>query len=93
LNAKLYFSWIFFVVRSKKNLKFKRVYSRKIDKSTGLRYDQTIVLTNSFKDYPEQIRRICFYDAKNDNRIILLTDDFSLPPDAKQEYLSCLEDM
>lgn len=70
---------VFFVVRSKKNLKFKRVYSRKVDKSTGLRYDQTIVLTNSFKDYPGQLRRVCFYDAENDKRIILLTDDFSLP--------------
>lgn len=53
-------SGVFFVVRSRKKLKFKRVYSRKVDKSTGLRCDQTIVLTNSFKDYPEQLRRICF---------------------------------
>jgi hypothetical protein len=72
-------SGIFFVVRSRKKLKFQRVYSRKVDKSTGLRCDQTIVLTNSFKDYPEQLRRVCFYDAKNDKRITLLTDDFALP--------------
>jgi hypothetical protein len=72
-------SGVFFVVRSRKKLEFKRVYSRKVDKSTGLRCDQTIILTNSFKDYPEQLRRICFYDSETDNRIILLTDDFSLP--------------
>lgn len=69
----------FFVVRSRKKLKFKRVYSRKVDKSTGLRCDQTIVLTNSYSDYPEQLRRICFYDAENDKRIVLLTNIFSLP--------------
>jgi len=72
-------SGIFFVVRSRKKLNFKRVYSHKVDKSTGLRCDQTIVLTNSFKDYPEQLRRICFFDAETDKRITLLTDDFSLP--------------
>lgn len=72
-------SGVFFVVRSRKKLKFKRIYSRKVDKSTGLRCDQTIVLTNSFKDYPEQLRRICFFDAETGNRITLLTDDFSLP--------------
>jgi hypothetical protein len=72
-------SGVFFVVRSRKKLEFKRVYSRKVDKSTGLRCDQTIVLTNSFKDYPEQLRRICFFDAETDKRITLLTDDFSLP--------------
>lgn len=72
-------SGVFFVVRSRKKLNFKRIYSRKVDKSTGLRCDQTIVLTNSFKDYPERLRRICFFDAETGNRITLLTDDFSLP--------------
>jgi len=72
-------SGVFFVVRSRKKLKFKRIYSRKVNKSTGLRCDQTIVLTNSYKDYPEQLRRICFFDAKTGNRITLLTNDFSLP--------------
>jgi len=72
-------SGVFFVVRSRKKLNFKRVYSRKVDKSTGLRCDQTIVLTGSYKDYPEQLRRICFFDAETGNRITLLTDDFSLP--------------
>jgi len=72
-------SGVFFVVRSRKKLNFKRVYSHKVDKSTGLRCDQTIVLTNSYKDYPEQLRRICFFDVETGNRITLLTDDFSLP--------------
>lgn len=72
-------SGVFFVVRSRKKLNFKRVYSRKVDKSTGLRCDQTIVLTSSYKDYPEQLRRVCFFDVETGNRIALLTNDFSLP--------------
>jgi hypothetical protein len=72
-------SGVFFVVRSRKKLKFRRIYSRDVDKSTGLRCDQTIVLTDSFKDYPEQLRRICFFDSETNKRITLLTDDFSLP--------------
>jgi len=72
-------SGIFFIIRSKSNFKFRRVYSRKIDKSTGLRFDQTIVLTNSFKDYPEKLRRIGFFDSENNKLLIFLTNDFSLP--------------
>jgi len=43
-------SGAFFVVRSRKKCEFRRVYSHKVDTSTGLRCDQTIVLTNSCKD-------------------------------------------
>ena len=80
--ARLY-SWklhgTFFVIRAKKNLKFHRIYSRKVDKFTGLRCDQTIVLTTSFKDYPEKLRRIRFFDSENNLRLTFLTNNFSLP--------------
>jgi hypothetical protein len=80
--ARLY-SWklcgAFFIVRAKKNLKFRRLYSHPVDKSTGLRCDQTIVLTISFKDYPENLRRICFYDSENNLLLTFLTNNFSLP--------------
>ena len=80
--ARLY-SWklcgTFFVIRAKKNLKFRRLYSRKVDKSTGLRCDQTIVLTTSFKDYPEKLRRIRFFDSENNLLLTFLTNNFSLP--------------
>lgn len=68
----------FFVIRAKSNLKYRRLYSRPVDKSTGLRCDQTIVLTQSFLDYPEQLRLIKFYDAENDLRLTFLTNNFSL---------------
>ena len=57
----------FFVIRSKTNLKFRRIYSHPIDKSIGLTCDQTIVLSNadSAKDYSEKLRRVGYYDAEN----------------------------
>ncbi len=68
----------FFVTRAKSNLKCRRLYSRPIDKTTGLRCDQTIVLTQSFEDYPEQLRRVRFYDAENDLSLTFLTNNFTL---------------
>ena len=57
----------FFVIRGKSNLLFRRIYSRPVDKSTGLYCDQTIVLTapKAGKDYPQHLRRIKFYDAEH----------------------------
>jgi len=71
----------FFVIRAKTNLQFRRVYSHPIDKSTGLRCDQTIVLTgiNSAQDYPDKLRRIRYYDQYNDLHLTFLTNNFTLP--------------
>lgn len=71
----------FFVIRAKTNLKFRRLYSRPVDKSSGLRCDQTIVLTGrkSSKSYPDQLRRVKFFDAKNGKILVFLTNDLSLP--------------
>ena len=68
----------FFVIRAKSNLQYRRLYSRPVDKSAGLRCDQTIVLTQSFADYPEQLRLVKFYDAENDLRLTFLTNNFAL---------------
>jgi len=71
----------FFVIRAKSNLLFRRVYSRPVDKSTGLCCDQTIVLTSAKgrKDYPQHLRRIKFYDAEHDKDLVFLTNNFDLP--------------
>ena len=70
----------FFIIRAKKNTAYRRVYSRPIDKTTGLRCDQTIKLTGykSKKDYPQQIRRIKFYDKETGNTYVFLTNNFEL---------------
>jgi hypothetical protein len=66
----------FFITRSKTNTKFRRLYSQSIDKSTGLRCDQTIVLTgiNSMKEYPEKLRRIRFFETENNKNLTFLTN-------------------
>ena len=71
----------FFVIRAKSNLQFRRLYSTAVDKSTGLRCDQTIMLTGFYtaQHYPEKLRRIKFYDAETDNCFVFLTNNFSLP--------------
>jgi len=68
----------FFVIRSKSNTQFRRLYSRKIDKATGLRCNQTIVLTGiaTGKEYPEKLRRIKFFDKKKRKRFSFLTNNF-----------------
>jgi len=71
----------FFVVRNKHHIKYRVTASRPVDKSTGLRCDQTIKLTSnwSVKSYPEPLRRIRIYDAEHQVTLILLTNQFDLP--------------
>jgi hypothetical protein len=71
----------FFVTRAKSNFKFRRLYSHQVDKSTGLKCDQTIILTGYYqrKDYPEKIRRVRYYDSDSDHHLTFLTNNFSLP--------------
>jgi len=69
-----------FVIRAKCNLQFRRQYSRPVDKTTGLRCDQTIVLTGFYaaKDYPEQLRRVKYYDQATKKRFVFLSNNFDL---------------
>ena len=71
----------FFVTRSKRNFQFKRRYSHPVNKSTGLRCDQTIITTgvDSATDYPIPLRRIRYYDADTDKSPIFITNNFDLP--------------
>jgi transposase len=72
----------FFVIRAKSNLQYRRLYSHPVKKITGLKCDQTIVLTgfHSSKSYPEKLRRIKYYDAETDKTLVFLTNNFILPP-------------
>ena len=70
----------YFVIRAKKKLQAQRLYSRPVDKTTGLRCDQTIVLTgpNVAPYYPDKLRRIVYYDTTTDKRFTFLTNNFLL---------------
>jgi len=70
----------FFVVRAKSNLKFRRIYSNKVDKSTGVVCDQTGKLTGFYtaKEYPDKLRRIKFYDEETRRTFVFLTNNMEL---------------
>lgn len=70
----------FFVTRAKSNLDATRRARRAVDKATGLRSDQTIVLRGekSSRRYPDPLRRIAFYDAEQQRRFVFLTNNFIL---------------
>jgi len=74
-------SMAFFITRSKKNLDFSRQESRLIDKTTGLRSDQTIRLNGpkTSQEYADPLRRVHYRDPQTDKRLIFLTNNFDLP--------------
>jgi hypothetical protein len=71
----------FFVVRSKTNVLLQRRYSHPVVKNTGVRSDQTVILSSyqSASVYPEPLRRVSYYDAETNKRLVFLTNNFSLP--------------
>ncbi|TAN48498.1 MAG: IS4 family transposase [Rhodospirillales bacterium] len=71
----------FFVTRAQKNSRFQRRYSRPVDKSTGRRFDPTVVLTGlrSPQQYPDTLRRIGFRDPQTGKRFVFLTNNFTEP--------------
>lgn len=71
----------FFVTRPKANLDYRRLGSRPVDKTTGLRSDQTIQLCGPKSKllYPEPLRRVSYRDSETGRRLIFLTNNFELP--------------
>jgi hypothetical protein len=74
-------SLAFFVVRTKENILLQRRYSHPVDKSTGVRSDQTVVLATigSALAYPDTLRRVSYFDAVTGKRLVFLTNNFILP--------------
>jgi Domain of unknown function (DUF4372)/Transposase DDE domain len=71
----------FFVVRTKSNVLLQRRYSRAVDKRTGVRSDQTVILASfeSASVYPDPLRRVSYCDAETGKRLKFLTNNFTLP--------------
>lgn len=70
----------FFVIRSKDNLDFRVLESRPVDRDRGLRADQTVKVRGPLtrKRYPSALRRVSFVDAATGNRLVFLTNNFTL---------------
>ena len=73
-------SGAFFVTRAKRRFKHKRLLSTPVNKTRGLKCDQTVTLENFYqkKAYPERLRRIHYFDTISQNRLIFLTNNFRL---------------
>lgn len=78
---RLHTELAFFVIRTKSNLAFRRRYSHPHDRATGVRSDQTIILTGpkTANLYPLALRRVHYYSAEREQRLVLLTNNFSIP--------------
>lgn len=81
----------FFVIRAKRNFRFRRLYSQAVDKTQGLQADQIIQLHGFYacKDYPGRLRRIRYFDTQKNKRLIFLTNHFSLPAFTVGELFRC----
>jgi len=81
----------FFVIRAKANTQLKRLYSRPVDKASGVQCDQIVVLTGFYskKHYPEKLRRVRFFDMEKNKRLVFLTNQFDLPPETIAALYRC----
>lgn len=78
---QLHQSQAFFVARAKRRMQFSVAVSRDVDKSTGLRCDQTIRLTGQHtkKYYLDVLRRVKYRDPETNRSLVFVTNNFSLP--------------
>jgi hypothetical protein len=81
----------FFVIRAKKNLICRRLYSQPVDRATGLRCDQTVMLTGFYSatNYPGKLRRVKLVDPETGKTMVFLTNNFHLPPQTITELYRC----
>ncbi len=88
---RLHQSLAFFVIRAKSNFRFRRIYSQVVDKSKGIQADQIIKLHGFYarRDYPQQLRRIRYFDFEKRKRLVFLTNNFTLPSFLITELFRC----
>lgn len=81
----------FFVVRCRKNIRFVRRTRRAVDRTLGLRSDNTVGFQDrrTRKNYPHPLRRVTFYDAEHQRRFMLLTNAFQLPASTIPQLYKC----
>ena len=88
---KIHKSQAFFITRTKRNTKLRRLYSHTVDKSSSILSDQTVVLTGfySSEDYPDKLRRIRYYDKETKKHLTFLTNNFTLPATTIANLFRC----
>jgi Domain of unknown function (DUF4372)/Transposase DDE domain len=88
---KIHQSPAFFIIRAKRNFRFRRLLSQPADKAKGIQADQIIQLHGfySHRDYPDRLRRIRYFDAEKQKRLVFLTNNFTLPALTIAELFRC----
>ena len=88
---KIHQSPAFFIIRAKRNFRFRRLFSQPADKAQGIQADQIIQLHGfySHRDYPDRLRRIRYFDAETQKRLVFLTNNFTLPALTIAELFRC----
>ncbi len=78
---KIHQAGAFFVTRAKKNMNARRIYSREVDRETGIICDQIIAMNGAYiaKDYPEYLRKVKFKDPETGKTLVFLTNNTTLP--------------
>ena len=81
----------FFIIRAKSNLDFRRIFSEKVDRSTGILCDQIIILTGvkTSKLYPEKLRRVKYFDRETNKTFVFLTNNFTFSALTIAELFRC----
>jgi len=79
--CRLHQSGAFFVTRPFRSFRARRLYSRPVDKTSGVLFDQTVVLIHFYahKAYSEPMRRVGFRDPQTGRKFIFLTNNFIEP--------------
>jgi hypothetical protein len=88
---RIHQSQAFFITRTNPNTRLRRIYSRTADIHRGVLCDQTVAPVGfySVKAYPENLRRIKFYDQETRNHLTFLTNNFILPAETIAKLYKC----
>jgi hypothetical protein len=81
----------FFVTRTKAGVRFNRLKSLPVDKSTGVRSDHVVWLSTgqSAAHYPDRLRRVSYKDPESGKALVFLTNNFDLPALAIAQLYKC----
>ncbi|PYV42596.1 MAG: IS4 family transposase [Acidobacteria bacterium] len=81
----------FFITRARRNFRFRRLYSHRVESATGVICDQTIRLQSFYplRGYPDHLRRIRYQDLQHPQRLIFLTNNFLLPASQIARLYQC----
>lgn len=88
---KIQTSSAFFIIRAKRNFHFRCIHSMAVEKSSGVECDQIVTLQGFYtkQDFPERLRRIRYFDAITNQRLVFLTNNFHLPAQTIAELYRC----